>query len=311
MPPGFRHPGRTVAAEVDMWAIAGFAAAPFPSPPPRSAIFLPGAISRLKPDLTVAQAQQRLYSFTAFLRAQFPRDYRPEARWSIDVEPLKESLTGNVRPMLLTLLGAVAMMLPIGCVNIANLLLVRASGRRREIAIRQSLGAARGRLVRQFLTESLLLSLAAGAAGVAGAVSSLGLLIYLVPSKLPRTAEIAIDFRVLLFAIAVTLITGLLFGVAPAIQASDSALSAQLKESGRGTGGSQSRVSGILVAAEFALCLMLMTGAGLLVRSFWNLTHVDPGFNPRNTTVARIWLPQPNDPNQDPYATPQARTAFI
>jgi putative ABC transport system permease protein len=313
MPPGFRHPGRTVATDVDMWATAGFAAAPFPSPPPRSAIFLPGAIARLKPDLTVAQAQQRLDGFTAFLRAQFPQDYRPEAHWSIQLEPLKESLTGNVRPMLLTLLGAVAMMLLIGCVNIANLLLVRASGRRREIAIRQSLGAARGRLVRQFLTESLLLSLAAGAVGVAGAASSLGLLLYLFPSKLPRTAEIAIDFRVLLFAIAVTLITGVLFGVAPAVQASDGALSAHLKESGRGTGGSrrQNRVSGVLVAAEFALCLMLMTGAGLLVRSFWKLTHVDPGFNPQNTTVARIWLPQPNDPTQDPYATPQARAAFI
>jgi predicted permease len=313
MPPGFRHPGRTVATDVDMWATAGFAAAPFPSPPPRSAVFLPGAIARLKPGLTVAQAQQRLDGFTAVLRAQFPQDYRPEARWSIQLEPLKESLTGNVRPMLLTLLGAVAMMLLIGCVNIANLLLARASGRRREIAIRQSLGAARGRLVQQFLTESLLLSLAAGAVGVAGAASSLDLLLYLVPARLPRTAEIAIDFRVLLFAIAVTLVAGLLFGLAPAVQASDCALSVQLMESGRGTGGSrrQSRVSGVLVAAEFALCLMLMTGAGLLTRSFWKLTRVDPGFNPQNTTVARIWLPQPNDPAQDPYASPQARAAFI
>lgn len=313
MPPGFRHPGRTVATDVDMWATAGFAAAPFPSPPPRSANFLPGGIARLQPGLTVGQAQQRLDAFTAALRAQYPQDYRTEARWSIQLEPLKESLTGNVRPMLLTLLAAVAMMLLIGCVNIGNLLLVRASGRRREIAIRQSLGSTRGRLVRQFLTESLMLSLAAGAVGVMAAASSLGLLLYLAPSKLPRVAEIAIDFRVLLFALAVTLITGLLFGIAPAIQASDWALSVQLKESGRGSGSSrrQNRVSGVLVTAEFALCLMLMTGAGLLVRSFWNLTHVDPGFNPRNTTVARIWLPQPNDPTQDPYARPQARTAFI
>jgi predicted permease len=313
MPPGFRHPGNTVATDVDMWATAGFAADPFPTPPARNANILPGGIARLKPGLTVAQAQRRLDAFTAALRMQFPQDYRPEGRWSIQLEPLKESLTGNVRPMLFTLMGAVGMMLLIGCINIGNLLMVRASGRRREIAIRQSLGSTRARLARQFLTESLMLAVAAGTVGVLGASSSLGLLLYLVPSKLPRTAEIAIDFRVLIFAIAVTLITGVLFGIAPAVQASEWDLSTQLKESGRSSGGSkrQNRLSGILVTAEFALCLMLMTGAGLLVRSFWKLTEVDPGFNPQNTTVARIWLPQPNDPSQDPYAKPQARTAFI
>jgi putative ABC transport system permease protein len=145
MPREFHHPGRTVATDVDMWATAGFSADPFPSPPPRSSNFIPGAIARLKLGMTLQQAQARLDSFTAQLRAQYPNDYRPEARYSIQIEPLKDALTGNVRPMLFTLLGAVAMMLLIGCVNIANLLLVRAAGRQPEIAVRQSLGATKCR----------------------------------------------------------------------------------------------------------------------------------------------------------------------
>jgi predicted lysophospholipase L1 biosynthesis ABC-type transport system permease subunit len=228
----------------------------------------------------MAQAQARLDSFTAHLREQFPNDYRPEQRFTIRLEPLKDSLTGDVRPMLLALLAAVAMMLLIGCANIANLLLVRAAGRQREIALRQSLGATRGRLARQMLTESLLLAVLAGAVGVAAAAWSLQLLLYLVPSKLPRLAEIAIDGRVLLFAFGVSVITGVLFGLAPAFQVSGFDLAAFLKEGARGStvGRGQRRASAALVTAEFAVCLMLMTGAGLMVRSFWKLAQVDPGF---------------------------------
>ena len=303
----------TVATDVDMWATAGFSADPFPSPPPRNANFLPGAIGRLKPGISIQQAQSRLDSFSAQLRSQYPNDYRPEGRFSIQIEPLKDALTGNVRPLLLALLGGVSMMLLIGCVNIANLLMVRAAGRQREIAIRQSMGASRSRLIRQMLTESLLLAIAAGVVGVAGAALTLRLLLRLVPSRLPRVAEIAIDPRVLLFALAVSLVTGVLFGLVPALGNSSLNLAGHPKESGRGAGSSrrQMRVSAVLVAAEFAVCLMPMTGAGLLVRSFWHLTYVDPGFNPRNAMVAAIWLPQPNDPKQDPYAGPQDRSTFI
>jgi putative ABC transport system permease protein len=311
-PPGFRHPGKTFATDVDVWAATGFAADPFPAPVRKSSI-LPGAVGRLRPGMSLEQAQSRLDSFTAQLRAQYPNDYPPQERFTIRLEPLKDSLTGNVRPMLLTLLAAVAMMLLIGCANIANLLLVRAAGRQREIALRQSLGATHGWLARQMLTESVLLAVVAGTVGVAGAAWSLRLLLYLVPSKLPRLAEIAIDGRVLIFACAVSVITGVLFGLAPALKVSSFDLAAYLKEGVRGSsvGRRQNRASAALVAAEFAVCLMLMTGAGLLVRSFWKLTEVDPGFNPQNTMVARIWLPVPNDPKQNPYLKVEDRTKFV
>jgi len=311
-PAGFRHPGKTVATDVDVWAATGFAADPFP-PPKRTNNVLQGAIGRLRPGLSMAQAQARLDSFTAHMRQQFPNEYRPEQRLTIRLEPLKDSLTGDVRPMLLALLAAVAMMLLIGCANIANLLLVRAAGRQREIALRQSLGATRGRLARQMLTDSLLLAILAGAVGVAAAAWSLQLLLYLVPSKLPRLAEIAIDGRVLLFAFGVSVITGVLFGLAPAFQVSGFDLAAFLKEGARGStvGRGQRRASAALMTAEFAVCLMLMTGAGLMVRSFWKLAQVDPGFNPQNTLVARVWLPVPNDPKTNPYPKVEDETRLV
>jgi predicted permease len=312
-PPDFRHPGNTVATDVEMWVTAGFSADPFPKPPQRASNLLPGAIGRLRQGTSVEQAQSRIDSFIARLHAEYPNDYRPEARLSVELQPLKSSLTGNARPMLLTLLGAVGMMLLIGCVNIANLLLVRATGRQREIAVRQSLGATRGRLARQMLTESVILAAAAGAVGVAGASWTLQLLLYLAPSKLPRVAEIVIDGRVLMFAVGLCLITGILSGLAPALQVSGFDLAAYLKEGARAASGSrrQKGVSAGLVAAEFAICLMLMTGAGLLVRSFWKLAQINPGFNPQNAIVARIWLPQPNDPTHDPYGKMEDRTVFV
>ena len=197
-----------------MWAATTFSGDPFPADPPRSSNFIPGAIARLKPGLTVAQAQQRLDAFVALLRAQYPRDYRPETRFSIQLEPLKDALTGNVRTLLLILLGAVGMMLLIGCVNIANLLLARAAGRQREIAVRQAMGDSRWRLVRQMLTESPLLSFAAGFAAIRPA-ASLRLLLDLAPSRLPRLAEISIDARVLVFAVAVCVFTGVAFDSPP------------------------------------------------------------------------------------------------
>jgi predicted permease len=312
-PPNFRHPGRTLSSDVQMWVACGFAALPFQSPPVRAANFIPGAIGRLKPGMSMEQAQARLDSFSAQLREQYPNDYRPQARFSIQIEPLKDSLTGNVRPMLLTLLAAVAMMLLIGCANIANLLMVRAAGRGREIALRQSLGATKARLVRQMITESIVLAGVAGIVGIAAAAGSLRVLLYLVPSKLPRLAEITIDTRVLLFAAFITLLTGVLFGLAPAFEISSLNLGSYLKEGGRGAGGSrrQNRASAILVTAEFAICLTLMIGAGLLVRSFWKLAHADPGFNAQNAIAARIWLPVPNDPKQNPYPKREDRAALV
>jgi predicted permease len=312
MPAGFRHPGKTIATDTDIWATAGFAADPFTKPPQRNDHQIIGLIGRLRSGLSIEAAQARLDSFSAQLQAQYPQDYKAGAGFSIQLEPLKDSLTGNLRPLLLTLLGGVGMMLLIGCANVANLLLVRAAGRQREMALRQSLGASRTRLVRQMLTESVLLAIAAGVVGFLAAAWSLGLLLYLVPSNIPRLAEVAIDARVLLFSLGVSVLTGALFGLAPALQFSGFDLTSYLKESARGASSSrrQSRASSVLVAAEFAICLILMTGAGLLVRSFWKLAETDPGFNPQNVMVAHIKLPLPNNP-KDNFYTQKHRIPFV
>ncbi|HEY2170230.1 MAG TPA: ABC transporter permease, partial [Candidatus Angelobacter sp.] len=158
--PGFRHPGRTLASDVEVWATAGFHGNPFPAPA-RGLRLLPGAIGRLKDGETWKQAQEKLDNFSGRLRVDYPNDYPARSQWSIEIEPLKESLVGNVRPMLLVLLGAVILIILIASVNIANLLLARASARQREMAVRQALGASRIRMIRQMLTESVILSLLA------------------------------------------------------------------------------------------------------------------------------------------------------
>ena len=312
MPPDFRHPGRTVAGDVELWATAGFAADPFSNPPIRANRPLPGAIARLRPGVTLEQAQAQLSTFAEGLRRQYPDVYPKDARWTVEVQPLQESLVGNVRPLLLVLLGAVALMLLTGCVNIANLLLVRATSRQQEVAIRQALGASRGRLLGQFLTESLLLSVIGGGFGVLVAAWTMRILIAFAPERIPRLNEVSLDWRVLSFALGISLLTGVLFGILPALEASGFSLAGHMQEGrGSGRGRRQNRLSGFLVVAEVAICLVLMLGAGLLSRSFWKLTRTSAGFNPHNVLVARTWLPQPNDPKADPYARPEDRTAFI
>src|SRR5258705_5218412 len=193
MPPGFRHPGKTLRNEVDMWGTAGFAANPFPSPTVRGSRFLPGAIARIKPGMDVKQAQAKLDAFVANLTAQYPKDYPAEVGWQVKLLPAQEALVGNVQTTLLVLLGAVGLVLLIGCVNIANLLLARASGRRREMAIRLALGAGRKRLIAQLLTESILLSLIGGVVALAVVASVMHLLIGLLPPEIPRLNEIEIN----------------------------------------------------------------------------------------------------------------------
>jgi predicted permease len=307
MPPGFRHPGRTVATDVELWGTAGFVAAPFPTVPQRGQRAIPGAIARLKRGVNLSQAQSQLDSFNATLHREFPGDYAANAQWQIRMEPLQDGIVGNVKPLLWVLLGAVGLMLLTGCVNIANLLLARASGRERELAVRQALGAARGRIVQQLITESVVLSLIAGVVGVVAASATLRLLLSLAPAKLPRLNEISVDVRVLLFALLVSLITGIVFGLAPAIESSRPTLTNR----GSGRGVRQNRISSTLVIAEFAICMVLLIGAGLLVRSFWTLTTMNPGFNAQNVLVARIWLPVPNDPKTDVYAKVEDRRNFV
>lgn len=312
-PPGFRHPGATLEHDVDVWIAAGFVAAPFTVPPSRAIRMIPGGIGRLKPGLTVAQAQAQLDAYTAQLRAQYAADYPERARWMIRLVPLQKEVVGNANVMLIVLLGSVSLVLLIACVNIASLLLARSSSRYREIAVRRALGASRGRLIRQTLTESIVLSLAGGILGLLLNSWLTGLLLRMVPSNLPRAAEVATDSRVLLFALGLSILTGVFFGLAPAAQLSDPRLVENLKEGTRGSGiGSrQNRFLSALVVSEFALSLVMLVGAGLLLRSFWNLLDVQPGFSSSHVVIARVWLPVPNDPKSDPYRPLEKRAAFV
>lgn len=312
MPPGFRHPGRTLRDDVELWGTAGFAANPF-GPPRRAVRMLPGAIARLKAGLTVQQAQLQLDALVAQLTSEFPNEYPGDAGWTVRLLPAREKLVGEVRTTLLILLGAVGVVLLIACVNLANLMLARSLARQREMAIRLALGAGRRRLILQLLNESLVLSLIGGAVALLMVSWGTELLLRLVPTTIPRLHEVGFNSGVLLFTFLVSLVTGILFGLVPAVQASRPDVLAGLKEgtAGAGFGGRSNRLRGLLVVTELALSLVLMIGAGLLLRSFWRVLEVNPGFNAQNVLMARIWLPVPNNPEMDPYRPPAKRVQFI
>jgi predicted permease len=313
MPAGYHDPGRTPEERnIDIWLASGFAAPPAP-PPVRNSRFLPETIARIKPGLTIAAAQSRLDALVASLQEEFPDDYPLQSAWRVRLVPLTETVVGNVRQSLILLLGAVGLVLLIGCVNVANLLLARASARGREMAVRQALGAARTRLIRQLLTESMLLSLLGGIAGLGILFCAKRSLLRILPDSLPRLNEVSIDWPVLLFALAASLVAGAIFGLAPALHAGRLDLIPMLKQEGRGSTGSgeQTRTRRVLIVTEFALSLVLMIAAGLLLRSFWDLLNVPPGFSPQNVMAVRTWLPVPNDPDTDIYRTAALEAPFI
>jgi len=312
MPPDFRHPGRSLAGDVEVWLAAGFNAPPFPVPAQRSRRMIPGAIGRLRPGLTIAQAQARLNIFSAQLSRQYPTDYPAPARWGLRLASLQEDLVGNMRTELFVLFGAVAFVLLIACVNLANLLLARSASRQREIAVRRALGAGRTRLIVQLLAENLLLSLISGGLALCAVVFMKTWLLSLAPPELSRLNEIGLSPGVLLFAFSVSILTGLVFGLIPALQAAGPNQIVSLREGSRGSGTSQRQknTSRVLVAAEIALSLVLLIGAGLLLRSFWHLLDVRPGFDPHQIVTARIWLSRPNDPAQDAYRLIEKRAAY-
>src|SRR6516225_2047160 len=282
MPPDFRHPGRSLAGDVDVWMATGFSGPPWPVPAQRSLRMIPGAMGRLRPGLTIAQAQERLHIFSAQLNQQYPNDYPAPARWGLRLVSVQEDLVGNMRTELFVLFGAVGCVLLIACVNLANLLLARSAGRQREIAVRRALGAGTTRLITQLLAESILLSFVSGAVALCAVVFMKTWLLSLAPPELPRVSEIAFSPAVLLFAFAVSILTALVFGMMPALQTAGSNQIVSLREGSRGSGTSkrQKNTSRFLVAAEVGLSLVLLIGAGLLLRSFWNLLEVRPGFDP-------------------------------
>jgi predicted permease len=313
LPPGFRHPGNSLGGEVEVFAAAGFSAAPFPAPPQRSIRLLPGAIARLKPGLSVAQAQARLDAFTAQLSREFPVEYPPAANWGIRLVQAQDDLVGKVRTELLVLFGAVGCVLLIACVNLANLLLARSASRQREIAIRQALGAGRARLIGQLLTESVLLATISGTVALITVVLLKGWLLRLAPADMPRLNEVTLSPGVLLFAFGISIVTGVIFGLAPSLQTvRPNRQVTNLREGSRGSGSSkhQMQISRTLVATEIALSLVLLIGAGLLLRSFWHLIEVRPGFDPHHVVTEKIWLPVPNDAAEDNYPTTEKRAAF-
>jgi predicted permease len=314
MPPGFDAPGRTTEERnIEVWAATSFYGLPMPDHPPRSGRNLPTAVARLKPGFTIAAAQSRLDALVAALQKEFPEDYPKQSAWTVRLLPLKERVVGNVRQSLILLLGAVGLLLLIGCVNVANLMLARASARGREMAVRRALGAARKRLISQLLTESVLLSLLGGTAGLAILFCTKGFLLRLLPGSLPRLNEISINSPVLVFALGASVVTGAIFGLVPALQADRLDLTHMLKQEGRGSSsaGEQARTRRILVVIEFALSLVLMVAAGLLLRSFWDLLNVRLGFNPQNVIAVRTRLPDPNEPKVDLYGTPAKEALFL
>ena len=300
--------GKTIPLSGNVYTVIGVMPENFKSPRENSEAWTPVHVSnpvaanfrgvhflrtyaRLAPRVTLQQAGAEMHLIDQQLATQYPADNKNRNTVLI---ALQERIVGESRRALLVLFAAVSLVLLIACANFANLLLARAAERGREIVIRTALGAGRLRIMRQLLTESILISLVGGAAGLVIAWWGSSLLIALKPENLPRLQEINLDPRVFAFTLGVSILTGLIFGLMPAWTASRPAVSNSLKEGGRGasSGRAQQRVRAALVAGELAVALVLLIGAGLLVKTFWKLRNVEPGFNPDHLLTMRVELPE-------------------
>ncbi len=290
----------SLGGKQDLWTPLGLDRA---RPAGRGSHYL-HVVARLKPGADARQASLALTRFADDLRRAYPGNYGhgPEKNFDMYMVPVKEQLVRRLRPALLVLLGAVAFVLLIACANVANLLLARASTREKELAIRAALGAGRARLVRQLLTESLILGFAGGLLGLLLAYWGVGALRALAPANTPRMDEVHIDPVVLAFTFGVSLLTGLVFGLAPAWQVARTDLRETLNEAGRGTSaaGASLNLRAALVVSELALAVLLLVGAGLLIRSFNRLVDVSPGFQTQHLLTMELTLPEKTYPDGAP-----------
>jgi putative ABC transport system permease protein len=279
MPPGFEYPEQT-----QVWVTSAVTL----SEEPRDNRSW-SAIGRLKTGVDLTQAQTQISAINKRLAEQF---HETNKGWDVKLWPLHERLVREVKPSLLALLGAVGLVLLIACANVANLLLARSAARQKEIAIRAAMGASRGRVLRQMLTESVLLSIIGGIAGLLLSIWLTEVLMSIVPEGAPRPEHVGIDYRVLTFALGISLLTGIVFGIVPALQASKLDVNSALKEGGRSAEGHRrTSARSLLLIGEVALSLMLLIGAGLLIKSFLRLQEVRPGFNPHNVLMGMVSLP--------------------
>jgi len=300
--------GRTIPLSGDVYTIIGVMPSSFVTPRQNTEAWTPVRVSnpvaanlrgvhflrtygRLAQGVSLEQARAEMQVIDANLAAQYPEDNKN--RTSV-LLPLHERIVGESRRSLYVLFAAVSFVLLIACANFANLLLARAAEREREFVIRSALGAGRWRLIRQLLTESVLVSLAGGAVAIALAFWGTSLLVAFKPENLPRLTEIGVDARALLFTLGVSLVTGIVFGLLPAWSAARGGVNDSLKEGGRSStaGGARQRVRSVFVIGEFAVALVLLVGAGLLIKTFWNLRSVAPGFNPDHLLTMRVELPE-------------------
>src|ERR1051325_919642 len=290
MPPDYAFPSR-----VEMWVPVG----PLSDDPNRKERGNhPGlyAVARLKPGMTQAQAQADMNTISANLNKQYPDS---NAQDGIRIRTLTEIVVGqNVKDTLWILFGAVAFVLLIACANIANLLLARATARRKEMAIRAAMGAGRWRIARQLLTESLLLAVIGGGIGLGIAQLAIKFILFISPTAIPRSREIALDWRVLAFTLGISVLTGILFGLVPALQAGEVDVHETLKEAGRGT-SARHWLRRSLVIGEVATTMVLLIGARLMIRSFYRLGNVNPGFSYENLTSFTVSLPQRKSPPEE------------
>ena len=285
----------------DLWLPAKFGVPAHPLHPNEDPRAMRGnhymeAWARLKPGVSLKQARDETSAIAARLEKQYPEDNKDVG---VSLRTMQESLVGDIRPTLLLLLVAVAFVLLIGCANVANLLLARATGRSREVSIRAALGASRWRVMRQLLTESVLLALMGGVAGVVLAMWAVPALLTMSPPDIRNFSVTGINGDVLAFSILVSVFSGIVFGLAPALQASQANLNDYLKEGERGSTGARGQIRAILVVGEITLSLVLLTGSGLLIKSFVRVLQVDPGFDVAHLLVFSVGLPSSSTTNQE------------